>query len=517
MRLRNQAAGYSSHHQQTGGITLRARILLRSAGALLLASLVIGGVAGVALADPCPEPNDSVATACRLVPGTPVQGTLDTNADVDAYSIDVPAGATMVHVLLNNLPADYDLTLLGADGQSVLAQSATTGLDDEHVDQPLGPGRYYLFVTAFGAASPDRPYSLTLGIEAPPPATPTATADATATPPPTATPIPPSPTPATGFIAQVPLANELGDPVRPHAVAVGPQGNFYIADYDGNRIRIYAPDGMLLGRMGELAGDAPGKLRNPDGVAVDGQGAVYVADAGNHRVQAFSPDGVSIGIWGSAGSGDGGLLEPSAVALDDHGNLYVTDKSAHRVEKFGPDGRVLAIWGKRGGQPGEFEAPRGVALDGAGNVYVADTGNNRIQKLSSDGDVVAVWGSPNQVLAEPTDESGSQLQIQQAGHFDGPQGIVVDALGDVYVADYGNNRIQRFDTQGNPTGMWGEPGAEVGQLNHPSGLALDAQGALYVADRDNARLEKLIPPAPPTPTPIPTDTPAPAESPTPAG
>src|SRR3954464_11360739 len=142
MRTRNPFRAGTSIQVGAGGAPVRVRVLLQSLCALLVAASVAVGIAGVALADPCPEPNDSIATACQLEPGTPAMGTLDPSTDVDAYAFDVPEGATMVHALLSGLPADYDLTLVGSDGQTVLGQSATTGLDDEHIDQPLAHGRY---------------------------------------------------------------------------------------------------------------------------------------------------------------------------------------------------------------------------------------------------------------------------------------------------------------------------------------------------------------------------------------
>jgi tripartite motif-containing protein 71 len=88
----------------------------------------------------------------------------------------------------------------------------------------------------------------------------------------------------------------------------------------------------------------------------------------------------------------------------------------------------VSAWGSGGTGNGQFDRPTGVATDAAGNVYVADAGNNRIQKFSSTGAYLTQWGSEG---------SGN-------GQFNGPIGMATDAAGNVYVADAANNRIQKF-------------------------------------------------------------------------
>jgi DNA-binding beta-propeller fold protein YncE len=92
----------------------------------------------------------------------------------------------------------------------------------------------------------------------------------------------------------------------------------------------------------------------------------------------------------------------------------------------------LAQWGTKGAAPGQFLGPWGVALDAQGNVYVADYGNDRIQKLSSSGQPLAQWGTKGAAL----------------GQFFRPEGIALDAQGNLYVADSNNNRIQKLSVTG---------------------------------------------------------------------
>ena len=89
-------------------------------------------------------------------------------------------------------------------------------------------------------------------------------------------------------------------------------------------------------------------------------------------------------------------------------------------------------WGSRGNGDGQFSGPHGIEVDAAGNVYVVDTGNNRIQKFTSDGVFLIKWGTTG---AAP-------------GQFNHPHGIGIGPLGNVYVAETGNNRVQKFTSDG---------------------------------------------------------------------
>jgi len=135
----------------------------------------------------------------------------------------------------------------------------------------------------------------------------------------------------------------------------------------------------------------------------------------------------------------------------------------------------LFQWGSNGSGNGQFIGPNAVATDAYGNVYVSDLGNNRVEKFDSNGNYLTQWGS-----------SGSGN-----GQFDLPYGIAVDGSGNVYVLDQGNNRIQVFDSNGNYLAQWGSYGSGNGQFNAPYGIAMDGSGNLYVSDIGNSRIEKF--------------------------
>jgi tripartite motif-containing protein 71 len=130
-------------------------------------------------------------------------------------------------------------------------------------------------------------------------------------------------------------------------------------------------------------------------------------------------------------------------------------------------------WGHPGSGAGQFNGPNGVAVDAAGNVLVVDHNNHRVQKFDARGRHLASWG---------TFGAGN-------GQFSLPTGVAADAAGNVYVADYGNHRVQKFTGAGTYVAQWGGLGSGNGQLNHPQSLAIDAAGRVLVADTGNHRLQ----------------------------
>jgi DNA-binding beta-propeller fold protein YncE len=129
-------------------------------------------------------------------------------------------------------------------------------------------------------------------------------------------------------------------------------------------------------------------------------------------------------------------------------------------------------WGSSGSGDGEFSTPVGIATDSSGNVYVSDQDNNRIEKFDMNGNFLKKWGSGG---------TGD-------GEFSKPRGIAIDSDDNVYVADSGNNRIQKFDSEGNYLLKWGSGGSNYGEFSNPCGVAISL-GRVYVTDFFNNRVQ----------------------------
>jgi serine/threonine-protein kinase len=135
------------------------------------------------------------------------------------------------------------------------------------------------------------------------------------------------------------------------------------------------------------------------------------------------------------------------------------------------------VFGGPGSGPGQFQSPSGIAVDAVGNMYVADAGHNRVQKLSPTGQPLAQWG-----------QEGSG-----PGEFHDPSGVAVDRQGNVYVADSDNQRVQKLSPTGQSLSRWGTRGSGPGQYLNVTGVAVDGPGNIFTADLNNQRIQHLLP------------------------
>jgi DNA-binding beta-propeller fold protein YncE len=124
---------------------------------------------------------------------------------------------------------------------------------------------------------------------------------------------------------------------------------------------------------------------------------------------------------------------------------------------------------------GRVRTPEGVAVDAVGQIYVADSDEQRIQVFGRDGQFLRSWGSLG----------------DQPGLFNSPLGLAVDAESNVYVVDSANQRVQKFSSTGAWLTSWGSYGMDDGQFAYPRGIALDSDGNVYVADTQNNRIQKF--------------------------
>ena len=299
----------------------------------------------------------------------------------------------------------------------------------------------------------------------------------------------------------------------PTGVAVDSSGTLYVADESNHRIRKITTEGAVTtlagdGYWGSTDGSGPtARFKYPSALALDNSGNIYVADSINNRIRKITSSGV---VTTLAGNGEGGLgdsssgstnvkfWQPNGVAVDSGGNVYVGDSYNNRLRCISRYGYVMTLAGSGAsgqyspikfadgnGSVAKFWSPQGVAVDSSDNVYIADKSNHRIRKYKS-GVVSTLAGS-----GEPgfTDGTGAAAQ------FGRPEGVAVDAAGNVYVAEY--CRIRKVTPSGVVTTL---AGGDVGfrdglgtnaLFDQPAGVAVDSLGNLYVADTNNNRIRKI--------------------------
>jgi len=240
---------------------------------------------------------------------------------------------------------------------------------------------------------------------------------------------------------------------QPNGVAVDAVGNVYVSDSRNDLIRIIEHQAGYPGPQFTLVNTLAAGVGYTTGIGVDtlnNSTTVYASEGGLwFQIEDVSPSGLVTDVAGlvpgsNNGVGEGASFnQPQGLAVDASGNVYVADAGNNLIRMIGPFAIVttFAGYGGAGSNNGTgplsaaFNNPTGVAVDKAGNVYVADAGNNLIRKISTAG--VVTWLAGN-------GQVGSANGLGYAATFNNPQGIAVDAEGNVYVADTGNNMIRKI-------------------------------------------------------------------------
>ena len=197
-------------------------------------------------------------------------------------------------------------------------------------------------------------------------------------------------------------------------------------------------------------------------------GCLLAALAGAPSALAQCPGAQPACVYSAAsqvGQSAGGVLRfPQAIAIGPDGNVYVGDQGSHVVQVFTPQGQFLRTVGAAGQRPGELSAVGALAVADDGSLIVAD-GRNRIDRFNPGGGLMNSWGSTGS-------DVGQFLFGGGRGNDAGAGGGLATSNGLLYVADSGNNRIQRFTVEGTQASVILPPGA----LSHPKGLAVRARG-----------------------------------------
>ena len=357
---------------------------------------------------------------------------------------------------------------------------------------------------------------------------------------------------------------------NPNGLAVDAAGNVYIADYNNNRIRmvpktsgtyfgltmtanyIYTIAGNGGSTISEKVVATSSGLANPYGVAIDAAGNVYIADQNNRIIRIVpATSGTYFGktmtanyIYTIAGDGGFTLVENvvatssgmnyvMGVAVDASGNLYIPDYNNYRIRMvpvvsgtyFGltmTANYIYTIAGNGTTTVAEnvvatssgINNPRGLAVDAAGNVYMTDSNNLRTRMVpKTSGTYFGLTMTANYIytIAGNGTTTSTDYVVATSSGINLAYGLALDAAGNVYIADYANNRLRvviRYDTPTAPNATIATLGyiytiagngvapenvvATNATLSTPYGVTVDAAGNIYLAESGNNRI-RMVP------------------------
>lgn len=289
----------------------------------------------------------------------------------------------------------------------------------------------------------------------------------------------------------------------PVGLAYDGKGTLYISDeYNGTIRKLVIATGevtTLAGSPGvgpSVDGVGPaGHFTYPAGLALDGAGNLYVADSGSHSIRKVSLATAEVTTLTSYFS------DPAGLAFDGAGALYVTDLLDVAIRKIDVSTRVVSTLAGSLGSAGSadgiggaarFSAPYGIVFDGAGNLLVSDYGNNVIRRVSiSTATVTTIAGSAG--LKGSADGAGS------AARFNAPAGLTLDG-GNLFISDFMDRTIRKLVlSTAEVTTLAGAPPVKgsadgsgaAARFNNPAGMAVNAAGDLFIADSGNDTLRRI--------------------------
>ncbi len=306
----------------------------------------------------------------------------------------------------------------------------------------------------------------------------------------------------------------------PWGIVVDANGTAYVADYTNNRVRQIV---LSTGAVTTLAGSGAATSTNGAGTAatfsspmyvdLDGLGNLYVTDSGSHRIRKVvlaTRAVTTVAGSGTAAFGNGvgtgaSFNQPYGIACDPNGNAFVADSSNHRIRKIVLSSATVTTFAGLAtasaangiGSAAGFNRPVNVAVDSSGTLlFVADNGNSLIRQI-----VIATQAV---TTLAGSGASGSANGVGIAAQFNGPQGLAVDASGNLFVGDGSNNLVRKIviSTQavttlaGSGAGGWADGFGVNAAFSNEGGLVVDARGNVLVADGDNHRVRVIQPSAP---------------------
>ncbi len=263
-----------------------------------------------------------------------------------------------------------------------------------------------------------------------------------------------------------------------HPIAVAGYGStrIYVSNNSNHTVEIVGPNGKPKGVIGS-SGDLPGDLMYPYGIGILPNGNILIAETGNYRIQEFTPEGKFVRTF-LGPDNQAGVQKPGPVFVDSRGQIYVGDLSGNQVVKFDRKGTVLEKFMN-------ISYPHGIAVDVERNkLYVSDSGAAEVkvyelEQASGSGTGEKTAREPQQVIDSVT----------PGNPFSMVRGIAVDKNGSLYVADTISSTIRVFDKEGAYLYSFGRPGSGDGEFIYPAGVYVDDIGKVYIADWGNNRVQ----------------------------
>ena len=243
----------------------------------------------------------------------------------------------------------------------------------------------------------------------------------------------------------------------PLAVAIGKNGQVYVSSSGNNQVKVFETDGKFSFAFGQ-AGRGVGQFNTPYGIGFLPDGTLLVSDMLNYRIQRFDKDGKFLGVFLSEKKG----IKPGILTIE-RNEVYVSDLASHQIVVLNSDGEVIRQY------TGGMNFPQGLARLGD-NLLVADAGNNLLKLFSSDKvQAGKVFGNAN--------------------NFKMLRGLAIDKLNRVLVVDSMQSQIKFLSENGAVLFGIGSPGNGQDQLMYPAGIAIDRDGNIYIADWGNNRIQ----------------------------